>query len=565
MARLPQPGGDNNTWGDILNGFLAVGHNADGTLKDVVHTAGDQSITGAKSFTTPPTAPAPSGSTDLANKTYVDSAAGSTGATGPIGATGVGATGATGPPGPANTVGATGPTGATGVQGSTGATGAGTTGATGTQGVAGATGSQGATGAGATGATGAGTTGATGAAGISGATGATGAGAVDATTSSKGIIQLSGDLSGTAAAPTVPAISNGTFVTATGGGDEMVQSLTASSPQALNLVNGNVFVVTLPDGATTLSAFNGATNGKACSFSLLLVNGPAGTSTVTWPGSVTWLGDGTAPPIVAGNGTVTIFEFFTVNGGGVWYGTGTLTSVPAAHHVTHQPGGSDALDLTTIIRKGTLASRPAAAASLAGVEYFATDDIGGTLYRCDGASWAAISRPLGSSTQATAVAYVAFNRNGLPTASQTLTASGQIRVQAIELPAGILVSNVSFLSGTTAAATVSNIWFGLFDSSRNKLGVTNDDSATGWPANTLKTLNLASAFTTTYSGLYYLGVVVVATTLPTLIGPAGLFQLTGLAPIICGDANTGLTNPASCPSTLSVLSATGKQPWCGVA
>lgn len=33
MARLPQPGGDQGNWGDILNDYLSVAHNADGTLK----------------------------------------------------------------------------------------------------------------------------------------------------------------------------------------------------------------------------------------------------------------------------------------------------------------------------------------------------------------------------------------------------------------------------------------------------------------------------------------------------------------------------------------------------
>ncbi|HSX08187.1 MAG TPA: right-handed parallel beta-helix repeat-containing protein [Candidatus Saccharimonadales bacterium] len=33
MARLPKPGGDVNEWGTILNDFLSVEHNADGTLK----------------------------------------------------------------------------------------------------------------------------------------------------------------------------------------------------------------------------------------------------------------------------------------------------------------------------------------------------------------------------------------------------------------------------------------------------------------------------------------------------------------------------------------------------
>jgi len=35
MARLPQQGGDDGSWGTILNDFLAVAHNSDGTLKSV--------------------------------------------------------------------------------------------------------------------------------------------------------------------------------------------------------------------------------------------------------------------------------------------------------------------------------------------------------------------------------------------------------------------------------------------------------------------------------------------------------------------------------------------------
>ncbi len=31
MARLPQPGADNGVWGAVLNAFLSVEHNGDGT------------------------------------------------------------------------------------------------------------------------------------------------------------------------------------------------------------------------------------------------------------------------------------------------------------------------------------------------------------------------------------------------------------------------------------------------------------------------------------------------------------------------------------------------------
>ncbi len=34
MARLPQPGADQGTWGDILNEYLSQVHKSDGTLRD---------------------------------------------------------------------------------------------------------------------------------------------------------------------------------------------------------------------------------------------------------------------------------------------------------------------------------------------------------------------------------------------------------------------------------------------------------------------------------------------------------------------------------------------------
>jgi hypothetical protein len=59
MARLPVPGGDDNDWGDILNEFLSVSHNADGTMalplninnKVKFNTDGSVSMSGARSNT----------------------------------------------------------------------------------------------------------------------------------------------------------------------------------------------------------------------------------------------------------------------------------------------------------------------------------------------------------------------------------------------------------------------------------------------------------------------------------------------------------------------------------
>ncbi|HUS26690.1 MAG TPA: hypothetical protein VMY99_05070 [Nevskiaceae bacterium] len=85
MTRLPIPGSDDGAWGTILNDFLSVEHNADGTLKStgslaakandnaVVHNSGAETIAGVKTFSSSPVVPTPSSGTAAANKTYVDS------------------------------------------------------------------------------------------------------------------------------------------------------------------------------------------------------------------------------------------------------------------------------------------------------------------------------------------------------------------------------------------------------------------------------------------------------------------------------------------------------------
>ena len=83
MTRLPIPGQDDGTWGGILNDFLAVAHNTDGTLKNgaaandtsVVHTTGNETVGGIKTFTASPVVPTPTTGGQAANKTYVDSVA----------------------------------------------------------------------------------------------------------------------------------------------------------------------------------------------------------------------------------------------------------------------------------------------------------------------------------------------------------------------------------------------------------------------------------------------------------------------------------------------------------
>jgi hypothetical protein len=106
--------------------------------------------------------------------------------------------------------------------------------------------------------------------------------------------------------------------------------------------------------------------------------------------------------------------------------------------------------------------------------------------------------------------------------------SGVVHLHGIYLPKGVTITTISFVSGVTAAGTPTNQWFALCDSSRTVLRVTANDTTAAWNASTVKSLNLTSTYTTTYSGLHYLACCVTATTVPSFRG-ANATTFTGVA------------------------------------
>jgi hypothetical protein len=144
-------------------------------------------------------------------------------------------------------------------------------------------------------------------------------------------------------------------------------------------------------------------------------------------------------------------------------------------------------------------------------------------------------------------------------------ATGTLTFVACYLQAGIPVNSITAVSGGTAAGTPTNQWFALYDSGLNKLAVTADDTSTAWAANAAKTLAISGGFTPTYTGVHYIGVMVKATTVPTLAGMATRAAVTGLSPKTAGSSTGSLTNPASAPSVAAALTAIAATPYVYVA
>lgn len=162
-----------------------------------------------------------------------------------------------------------------------------------------------------------------------------------------------------------------------------------------------------------------------------------------------------------------------------------------------------------------------------------------------------------------AAAFENMPRLGSSFANGSILSSGRLTLVGIYLPIGVSVASITFVSGGTGAGTPTNQWFALYDSALALLRQTTDDTTTAWGANTAKTLNFTSGFTTTYSGLHYVGIMVTATTVPTVYAISSNSTILGLAPALNGPSNTGLTttapNPANAPTAASI------PPYCYVS
>lgn len=143
------------------------------------------------------------------------------------------------------------------------------------------------------------------------------------------------------------------------------------------------------------------------------------------------------------------------------------------------------------------------------------------------------------------------------TANLAALTSGVMTSVALYLRQGDIVTNLTFMSATTAAGTPTNYWFALYSPAATPalLEQTADQTTTAWAANTVKTLALESPVTIDTTGVHYAAVMVTATTVPTLVGAPSLHHATVAGGILTGEkalaqtSGTGLT--ATAPATIA--------------
>lgn len=144
--------------------------------------------------------------------------------------------------------------------------------------------------------------------------------------------------------------------------------------------------------------------------------------------------------------------------------------------------------------------------------------------------------------------------------------SGTLRLTAIWLREGMIVTNISLFSATTAAGTPTNGFFGLYNVNRALLARSFNFTTEAWAANTIKTKAMTAPYTVKKTGLYYIAVMITATTVPTLKASASLtsnvLHSYQNSVLINATADTGLTT--SLPATCIALNGSGNSFWAAV-
>lgn len=144
----------------------------------------------------------------------------------------------------------------------------------------------------------------------------------------------------------------------------------------------------------------------------------------------------------------------------------------------------------------------------------------------------------------------------------TLT-TGTVYEVAIPIEKGVSIANLTMVS-LTAEATGTHAWVGIADNTNAVLAISVDKTAAAYFAantavTTAVTVDGTNPLVTTYTGLYYAFVCVVASgTMPTFASAPAFTHaaIATVAPIICGTSLTSQTTPVAVASSLGTITPT---------
>lgn len=229
----------------------------------------------------------------------------------------------------------------------------------------------------------------------------------------------------------------------------------------------------------------------------------------------------------------------------------TDSRTPTTHAASHLGGGSDAIAWGSVLLYGTEAAKPAAGASNTGLWYFATDTR--VLWRSSGATWAVMTVDADQAALGNVAYRETYKRNGSPNVPNTIT-SGVENLTAIYLEAGLVVTNITHVAGSTGLTMGSNadghFWFALRDYAGNLLGQTADQGGVAtWSSGAAKTLALGGSYTVPTTDFYYVTIMVNS-------GTGGAPVMPTIRGISLGTATIGGGGGAGLPSGIKRLAAT---------
>lgn len=318
------------------------------------------------------------------------------------------------------------------------------------------------------------------------------------------------------------------------------QTLASNGAVTVDASTGNVQVVTLQADATSATITNPS---PGQTLTLAWQQDATGSRAYAWPPNCSFT-NGAAPLAVTSASGRDVVTFYY--NGSLWV---EVARTSQAHAVP-----KSLVDAKGDILVGT-ADNVIARKAVGADETVLVADTATT----EGVRWAVPRLSLQQSLMMPtgAIAEVGMGRCTAMTSQAVLT-SGTLRLCGLMvLPKGRPINTITMYAGSTAAITPTHQWFALVRvSDLAVLAKTANDLTTPWAGGAAKALTTAAPYTPADHELAWAAVLVVAGTVPTMIGwSVGVAAVVSAPPVLCGNSTAGLTTPASLGATAAAPSA----------